>query len=86
MKFTIMIAASLLSGHLYSEVIYKTIPNTPFKDITEPVMVSGVEIVLMIALLICAYGVAIDDVLREDIVRPGRVGLFCMTGTHCPNI
>ena len=39
MKFTIMIAASLFSGHLYSEVIYKTIPNTPFKDITEPVMV-----------------------------------------------
>ena len=29
----------MLSGHLYSEVIYKTIPNTPFKDITEPVMV-----------------------------------------------
>jgi hypothetical protein len=48
-------------------------------------MVSGVEIVLMMALLICAYGVAMDDVLREDIVRPGRVGLFCMTGTHCPN-
>ena len=29
----------MFSGHLYSEVIYKTIPNTPFKDITEPVMV-----------------------------------------------
>ena len=39
MKFTILIAASLFSGHLYSEVIYKTIPNTPFKDITEPVLV-----------------------------------------------
>ena len=29
----------MFSGHLYSEVIYKTIPNTPFKDITEPVLV-----------------------------------------------
>ena len=29
----------MFSGHLYSEVIYKTIPNTLFKDITEPVLV-----------------------------------------------
>ena len=29
----------LLSFNLSAETIYKTIPNTPFKDITEPVMV-----------------------------------------------
>jgi hypothetical protein len=29
----------LLSFNLSSQTIYKTIPGTPFKDITEPVMV-----------------------------------------------
>ncbi len=29
----------LLSFNLSAQTIYKTIPNTPFKDITEPVMV-----------------------------------------------
>ncbi len=29
----------LLSFHLSAQTIYKTIPGTPFKDITEPVMV-----------------------------------------------
>ena len=29
----------LVSVHSYAETIYKTIPGTPFKDITEPVMV-----------------------------------------------
>lgn len=39
MKFKLLIIISLLSYNLHSDVIYKTIPNTPFKDITEPVMV-----------------------------------------------
>lgn len=29
----------LLTNNLFAETIYKTIPGTPFKDITEPVMV-----------------------------------------------
>jgi hypothetical protein len=29
----------LLSFNLFAQTIYKTIPGTPFKDITEPVMV-----------------------------------------------
>jgi hypothetical protein len=29
----------LVSVNSYAETIYKTIPGTPFKDITEPVMV-----------------------------------------------
>ena len=29
----------LITTNTYAEVVYKTIPNTPFKDITEPVMV-----------------------------------------------
>lgn len=29
----------LVSIHSYAQTIYKTIPGTPFKDITEPVMV-----------------------------------------------
>ena len=29
----------LLSFNLFAQTIYKTIPNTPYKDITEPVMV-----------------------------------------------
>jgi len=29
----------LVSVNSFAEVIYKTIPGTPFKDITEPVMV-----------------------------------------------
>ena len=45
MKFKLMIAISLLSGQLGSEVIYKTIPGTPFKDITEPVMVIDKNII-----------------------------------------
>ncbi len=39
MKIYLIIVISLLSFNLNSEVIYKTIPNTPFKDITEPVLV-----------------------------------------------
>lgn len=29
----------LLTNNLFAETIYRTIPGTPFKDITEPVMV-----------------------------------------------
>ena len=28
-----------MTNNLFAETIYKTIPGTPFKDITEPVMV-----------------------------------------------
>ena len=41
MKKLILIFLSLLciSISVHAETIYKTIPGTPFKDITEPVMV-----------------------------------------------
>jgi hypothetical protein len=39
MKYKLIIAIALLSCNLSSEVIYKTITGTPFKDITEPVLV-----------------------------------------------
>ncbi|GBL32854.1 hypothetical protein EMGBS12_11640 [Methylophilaceae bacterium] len=45
MKYKLTIVISLLSCNLNSEVIYKTIPNTPFKDITEPVLVIDKNII-----------------------------------------
>ena len=45
MKFKLVVAIYLLSSQLNSEVIYKTIPGTPFKDITEPVMVIDKNII-----------------------------------------
>ncbi len=39
MKILIILIPLLLVFNVYAEVIYKTIPGTPFKDITEPVMV-----------------------------------------------
>jgi hypothetical protein len=39
MKILIILMPLLLVFNVYAEVIYKTIPGTPFKDITEPVMV-----------------------------------------------
>jgi hypothetical protein len=45
MKFKLMIAIGLLSSQLSSEVIYKNIPGTPFKDITEPVLVIDKNII-----------------------------------------
>lgn len=45
MKYKLTIAITLLSCNLNSEVIYKTIPGTPFKDITEPVMVIDKNII-----------------------------------------
>jgi hypothetical protein len=45
MKLKLMVFIMLLSGQLNSEVIYKTIPGTPFKDITEPVMVIDKNII-----------------------------------------
>jgi len=45
MKFKLLIAAGFFSCVLHSEVIYKTIPNTPFKDITEPVLVIDKNII-----------------------------------------
>ena len=40
MKKTLLILSLLcISISVYAETIYKTIPGTPFKDITEPVMV-----------------------------------------------
>ena len=37
--FTIFLLLLLITTNTYAETIYKTIPGTPFKDITEPVMV-----------------------------------------------
>ena len=39
MKRQILLILLLLSFNLYAQTIYKTIPGTPFKDPTEPVMV-----------------------------------------------
>jgi hypothetical protein len=39
MKKILAILLFILASHSYAEVIYKTIPGTPFKDITEPVLV-----------------------------------------------
>ena len=40
MKTLLLIFSLLLiTTNVHSETIYKTIPGTPFKDITEPVMV-----------------------------------------------
>ena len=39
MKKILAILLFILASCGYAEVIYKTIPGTPFKDITEPVMV-----------------------------------------------
>ena len=36
---TLLLTLLLITTNTYAEVVYKTIPNTPFKDITEPVMV-----------------------------------------------
>ena len=36
---TIFHSLLLITNNVYAETIYKTIPGTPFKDITEPVMV-----------------------------------------------
>ena len=38
-KLILIFLTLLISISLYAETIYKTIPGTPFKDITEPVMV-----------------------------------------------
>ncbi len=39
MKRLALLLSLLLSFNLNAEVIYKTIPGTPYKDITEPVLV-----------------------------------------------
>ena len=39
MKRLILLLSLLLVFNVNAEVIYKTIPGTPYKDITEPVMV-----------------------------------------------
>jgi hypothetical protein len=44
MKYILAIIG-MFSSNLHSEVIYKTIPGTPFKDITEPVMVIDKNII-----------------------------------------
>ena len=45
MKYILAIIIGITTSNLGSEVIYKTIPGTPFKDITEPVMVIEKNIV-----------------------------------------
>jgi hypothetical protein len=39
MKRLILLSLLLFAFNLTAQTIYKTIPGTPFKDITEPVMV-----------------------------------------------
>ena len=39
MKRLILLILFMLAFNLSAETIYKTIPGTPFKDITEPIMV-----------------------------------------------
>ncbi len=39
MKYILAIIIVITSSNLYSEVIYKTIPGTNIKDITEPLMI-----------------------------------------------
>ncbi len=39
MKRLALLLSLLLSFNLKAQVIYKTIPGTPYKDITEPVLV-----------------------------------------------
>ena len=39
MKIQLILLSLFLGCNLNARVIYKTIPGTPFKDITEPVMV-----------------------------------------------
>jgi hypothetical protein len=45
MKVKFLMIIGLISSHLNSEVIYKTIPGTPFKDVTEPVMIIDKNII-----------------------------------------
>jgi hypothetical protein len=39
MKISLILLSFLLAFNVTAEVIYKTIPGTPFKDVTEPVLV-----------------------------------------------
>ena len=45
MKQLILLLSFLLACNVTAEVIYKTIPGTPFKDITEPVLVIDKNII-----------------------------------------
>jgi hypothetical protein len=39
MKHLTLLQSLFFTWNVYAEVVYKTIPGTPFKDITEPVMI-----------------------------------------------
>ncbi len=45
MKRLILLLLLFITFNLFAEVIYKTIPGTPFKDITEPVLVIDKNII-----------------------------------------
>ena len=45
MKHLTLLLTFLLDFNVNAEVIYKTIPGTPFKDITEPVLVIDKNII-----------------------------------------
>ena len=45
MKHLTLLLSFLLVFNVNAEVIYKTIPGTPFKDITEPVLVIDKNII-----------------------------------------
>ena len=42
---TLFLTLLLITTNTYAETIYKTIPGTPFKDITEPVMVIDMNVI-----------------------------------------
>ena len=44
-KLLLILSLILITTNTYAEVVYKTIPNTPFKDITEPVLVIDKNII-----------------------------------------
>ena len=45
MRLSTLLISLLFFSNLTAQVIYKTIPGTPFKDITEPVMVIDKSII-----------------------------------------
>jgi hypothetical protein len=44
-KLLLILSLILITTNTYAEVVYKTIPGTPFKDITEPVLVIDKNII-----------------------------------------
>ena len=80
MKYILAIIIVITSSNLYSEVIYKTIPGTPFKDITEPVMVIDKNIIYK-----PIPGTNMKDV-TEPLMIIDKVGIYpTIPGTTLPD-